>query len=75
MTYQSREVNGLGIYSDSSVDLLSKYTLYWLLNYVCCVQVTCAGWVYILGGGVKILSSNKTCVKQNTFLFSLGIFQ
>ena len=52
-----------------------KYTLYWLLKHVCCVQATCAGWVYIFGRRVKILSSNKTCVKQNTFLFSLGIFQ
>ena len=31
-----------------------KKTLYWLLNHVYCAQVTCAGWVYIFGGRVKI---------------------
>ena len=54
-------VNGLCIYSDSSVDLFyyalvlvtEPWLLYWLLNHkhVCCAQMTCAGRVYIFGGG------------------------
>ena len=36
-----------------------KKTLYWLLNHVYCAQVTCAGWVYIFGGRVKIYVLTK----------------
>ena len=63
MTDQIKGVNGLGIYSDSSVDsfyydivgVTEPWMLYWLLNHklVCCAQMTCAGWVYIFGGRVK----------------------
>ena len=49
--------------------------LYWLLNHShgCCAHMTCAGWVYILGGGKKLYVLTKHV--KNTFLFSLGIFQ
>ena len=40
-----------------------KYTLYWLLKHVCCVQVTCAGWVYIFGGGKKFYVLTKSVEK------------
>ena len=57
---KSMGVNGLGIYSDSSVDLFyydivlvtEPWMLYWLLNHkhVCCAQMCQAGCIY-LGGG------------------------
>ena len=53
MTYQIKGGKWVGIYTDCSVDLFPENTLYWLLNHVCCAQVTCAGWVYIFRGRVK----------------------
>ena len=82
MTYQIKGGKWVILYCDSTVDssyyeivlvVTKPWLLYWLLNHkhVCCAQRTCAGWVYIFGGRVKILCSYKMCEK-NTILFSLG---
>ena len=51
MTHQIRGVNGFGFYCDFFLLIHFIVILYWLLNHGHCAQMTCAGWVYIFGGG------------------------
>ena len=46
--------------------------LYWLLNYGCCAQMTCAGWVYIFGGRVKKFYVVTKCAKKIHFCLVRG---
>ena len=52
-----------------------KNSLYWLLNHMCLsTEAMCRLGIYIWGEGKKFYVLTK-CVKKNTLLFSLGIFQ